>query len=137
MHQFCAGVDLPRELLLKDFSNTNYSSARAALLEAWRGFVTSRDWLAGAWLQECYLLWLEEAVRLGEVEAPRFYENWFAYSRATWLGSGMIHIDPLKEAQSQVLKLQYNSCGSARGRMSSATSSDIPSSRSRRRRDRW
>jgi lambda family phage portal protein len=108
MHQFCAGVDLPRELLLKDFSNTNYSSARAALLEAWRGFVTSRDWLAGAWLQECYLLWLEEAVRLGEVEAPRFYENWFAYSRATWLGSGMIHIDPLKEAQSQVLKLQYN-----------------------------
>ena len=33
-----ASLNMPYELLLKDFSKTNYSSARAALLEAWRFF---------------------------------------------------------------------------------------------------
>jgi capsid protein len=32
------GLNIPYELLLKDFSKTNYSSARSALLEAWRYF---------------------------------------------------------------------------------------------------
>ena len=40
-----ASLGLPYELLLKDFSKTNYSSARAALLEGRRMFVNWRSWL--------------------------------------------------------------------------------------------
>lgn len=36
MRNIAAGMNMPYELLLKEFSRTNYSSARAALLEAWR-----------------------------------------------------------------------------------------------------
>ncbi len=37
------GLNIPYELLLKDFSKTNYSSARSALLEAWRYFNGRRN----------------------------------------------------------------------------------------------
>ena len=37
-----AGLNMPYELLLKDFTQTNYSSARAALLEAWLKSTFSR-----------------------------------------------------------------------------------------------
>jgi capsid protein len=45
------GLNMPYELLMKDFSKTNYSSARAALLEAWRFFTGRRNWLALAFYQ--------------------------------------------------------------------------------------
>ena len=69
------GLNLPYELLMKDFSKTNYSSARAALLEAWRYFLGMRRWLAMNWASPIYELWLEEAVNRGVIEAPDFYEN--------------------------------------------------------------
>lgn len=93
------GLNMPYELLMKDFSKTNYSSARAALLEAWRYFMSRREWLATYWCNPVYELWLEEAVQRGEVDAPDFYENRAAYARAKWIGPGRGWIDPLKEAQ--------------------------------------
>src|SRR3989338_12006 len=41
-----AALGLPYELVAKDFSKTNYSSARAALLEARRYFKVRQEWLA-------------------------------------------------------------------------------------------
>lgn len=93
-----AGVHMPYELLLKDFSKVNYSSARAALLEAWRYFLAMRNWLSVHWASPIYELWLEEAVSRGEIEAPDFYENKPAYCRCRWIGPGRGWIDPLKEA---------------------------------------
>lgn len=93
------GLNMPYELLMKDFSKTNYSSARAALLEAWRYFLAARQWLATYWCSPIYGLWLEEAVRRGEVEAPDFYTNRAAYCRAAWIGPGRGWVDPMKEAQ--------------------------------------
>lgn len=92
-------LGLPLELLMKDFSKTNYSSARAALLEAWRYFTGRRAWLVTHWATPCYLLWLEEAVNRGEIEAPGFYDNPAAWSRCEWIGDGRGWVDPLKEAQ--------------------------------------
>lgn len=94
-----AGLNMPYELLMKDFSKTNYSSARAALLEAWRYFLAMREWLATYWADPIYALWLEEAVNRGEVEAPDFYENRAAYCACRWIGPGRGWVDPLKEAQ--------------------------------------
>jgi capsid protein len=101
---------MPYELLLKDFSKTNYSSARAALNEAWRFFRGKRKWLASYFYAPVYALWLEEAVNAGLVDAPDFYENWEAYCRCFWIGDGRGYVDPLKEQQA------------SRGRMEDRTS---------------
>lgn len=93
------GLNLPYELLMKDFSKSNYSSARAALLEAWRYFMAMREWLSTYWADPVYELWLEEAVNRGEIEAPDFYENRAAYCACRWIGPGRGWVDPLKEAQ--------------------------------------
>lgn len=100
------GLNMPYELLMKDFSKTNYSSARAALLEAWRFFQGRRNWLALSFYQAAYELWLEEMVNAGEIEAPGFYENKAAYCRARWIGPGRGWVDPLKEAQAADMRMK-------------------------------
>lgn len=42
-----ASVGIPYESLTKDFSKTNYSSARAALNEAWKLYSFYRNWFGG------------------------------------------------------------------------------------------
>lgn len=105
LRHIATGINLPYELLLKDFSKSNYSSARAALLEAWRYFATRRKWLAAHWAQPVYELWLEEAVERGDIEAPGFRENRPAYARAKWIGPGRGWIDPVKEAQAAKVRM--------------------------------
>lgn len=94
-----AGLNMPYELLMKDFSKTTYSSARAALLEAWRYFNAKRDWLGTYWASPVYELWLEEAIARGEVDAPDFQQNRAAYCACKWIGAGRGWVDPMKEAQ--------------------------------------
>lgn len=104
-------LDLPYELLLKDFSQTNYSSARAALLEAWRSFNRRRDWFGTTWMDPLYALWLEEAVTSGKVDgvtADDFYTHRQAYLRCIWRGPGRGWIDPVKEAQAAEIRVDAN-----------------------------
>lgn len=105
LRHIAAGLNMPYELLLKDFSHTNYSSARAALLEAWRYFNGRRRWMVDNWLKPIYELWLEEAVNAGEIDAPAFYQNRYAYSRCRFIFGGKGWVDPVKEAQAAVLRV--------------------------------
>lgn len=92
------GYDMPYELLFKDFTKANYSSMRAAMLEAWRAFSRRRDDLGTQWADPAYALWLEEAINDGKVEGADFYENRAAYTRCKWIGPGRGWVDPVKEA---------------------------------------
>lgn len=105
LRHIAAALNMPYELLVKDFTKTNYSSARAALLEAWRFFMSRRKWLAENWAQQVYELWLEEAVNAGLIEAPDFYEQRSFWVRAKWIGPGRGWIDPVKEAQAAVVRM--------------------------------
>lgn len=100
------GLDLPYELLFKDFTKANYSSMRAAMLEAWRSFNRRRDDLGTQWGDPVYRLVLEEAVNAGRVDiAPAdFYANTAAYCRCSWIGPGRGMVDPVKEAQASQIK---------------------------------
>ena len=102
------GLNIPYELLMKDFSKTNYSSARAALLEAWRFFSGRRAAMAQHFYQPIYELWFEEMVDRGEIEAPNFYELRAAYCAARWYGPGRGWVDPVKEGMAAVLRMQNN-----------------------------
>jgi lambda family phage portal protein len=100
-----AGLNMPYELMLKDFTETNYSSARAALLEAWRFFMQRRKWLSETWAQQVYRLWLEEAVNAGLIDAPDFYDQYAFWTQSRWIGPGRGWIDPVKEAQAAVVRM--------------------------------
>jgi lambda family phage portal protein len=103
--QIGTALGMPYELVLKDFSKTNYSSARAALLEAWRFFTNRRVWLATYWAGPVYRLWMEEAVNAGLIDAPDFYANMAYYTKAKWIGPGRGWIDPVKEATASQLRM--------------------------------
>lgn len=105
LRNIAAGMNLSYEHLLKDFSKTSWSSARATLVEVWRYFSGRRRWLADYWLRPIYELWFEEAVNAGEIEAPDFYANKYAYLRARFIFGGRGWVDPVKEAQASVIRM--------------------------------
>lgn len=105
LRHIAAGMNISYELLLKDFSKTNYSSARATLLEVWRYFNGRRRWLTDVFLRPVYELWMEEAVNAGEVIAPNFYANRYAYCRARFIFGGRGWVDPVKEAQAAAARI--------------------------------
>lgn len=108
LRHMSTGLNIPYELLAKDFSKTNYSSARATLLEAWRYFLGRRRWLKDYWLDPIYSLWLEEAVNAGQIIAPDFYKNRYAYEKCKWIHSGRGWVDPVKEAKAAALRMDSN-----------------------------
>jgi hypothetical protein len=98
--------DMPYELLFKDFTKANYSSMRAAMLEAWRSFNRRRDDLGTQWADPVYMLFLEEAINAGKIEGPDFYAVPYAYARCTWIGPGRGMVDPVKEAQAAEIRIR-------------------------------
>lgn len=91
----------------RDYSQSNYSSERAALLEVWRFFSGRQYQIAGWFLTMVYALWFEEAVDNGEIVLPAgmpdFYEAKTAWTGCDWIGPGRGHIDILKEAEGDQL----------------------------------
>lgn len=101
LRQVGVALEIPFELLIKHFT-ASYSAARAALLEAWRFFKIKRAWLAGQFCQPVYEAWLEEAVALGRIDAPGFFDDPYlraAYLGTEWIGDAPGQIDPYKEIQ--------------------------------------
>jgi len=101
-----AALGLPYELVAKDFSKTNYSSARAALLEARRYFKMRQEWLSRKLCQPVWEMVLEEAYLRREINADTFYENKRYWTGASWIAPGWEWVDPLKEAQAAEVGLK-------------------------------
>lgn len=96
-----AGAGLPYEIVAKDFSKTNYSSARAALLEAYRLFSMYQVWLINHHNQPIWSMVFEEAWLRGRIRlpkgAPDFYQARAAYTAASWTPPKRGAIDIVKE----------------------------------------
>ena len=107
-----AALLMPYEVLARDFSKTNYSSARAALLEAWRVYALYRHRLVTDFCRPVWGQVLEEAYWRGELElpagAPDYYEAREAWEQARWIAPPRGHIDPVKERQGQQLGMQMH-----------------------------
>ncbi len=88
---------------------TNYSSARAALLESWKTLVRRRQDFVIETAGPMYGTWLHELFDRREVPlpnyAPSYLEARTAYCRSLWLGPGRGWVDPVKEPQGSVLKM--------------------------------
>jgi lambda family phage portal protein len=109
LRNIAAGLGISYEQLAADWSKTNYSSARAALIEIWRGWTGKRHSFAQRFAQPLFMAWMEEEVDRGTLvlptDAPDFYENWHSYARAKWIGPGRGFVDPVKEAQAAALRV--------------------------------
>lgn len=107
LRHIAAGLNISYETLARDFSQTNYSSARAALQLDWKTFIGLREWLITAYAQPVYSIWLEEQVNKGDgLDAPDFYANRDAYCSAKFTGAGRGQIDPVKETRAATERLR-------------------------------
>ncbi len=103
-----AALDLPYELLAKDFSKTNYSSARASLLEARRFFRYRQDWIAKKLCQPIWEMVQEEADLRGELGVRDFGKHQYEYTRARWIAGPWGWVDPVKEVMASRKALEGN-----------------------------
>ena len=125
LRAMAASLDMPYEVLAKDFSKTNYSSARAALLEAWRVYILYRSWLTRHYCQPVWSMVIEEAWLAGLLKlpsgAPDFYDAPQLYTQAIWIGPSRGYVDPVKEIAATVTALEnrlmtYSEALAERGR---------------------
>ncbi len=109
LRSIAAHLGISYEQLAQDWSQTNYSSARAALNEVWRMIKRMQAVFAEQFMQPVYVAWLEECFDRGFVpgftreDFLRFPEAWAA---CRWIGPGRGYIDPTKEAQASALRME-------------------------------
>lgn len=105
--QIGAALELPYELLIKHFT-ASYSASRASLLEAWKSFRARRRWLIDDFCRPVFTEWLSEAVALGRIEARGFFDDpalRVAWSRTEWAGDAQGQLDPLKEVEAAIARI--------------------------------
>lgn len=112
LRHIAAALGVSYEQLSRDYTKTNYSSARAAMNETHKAMLSIKRMVADRFATHVYSLWLEEAINKGEITSvrrnmPSFYEKQFkdAYTACDWVGASRGQVDELKETQAAVLKI--------------------------------
>lgn len=114
LRYIASALDVSYEQLSKDYSQTNYSSVRAAMNETAKHFKARKKMVADRFASSVYRLWLEEAINKGDITSmpkvrPSFYEglNADAYTACDWIGAGRGQIDELKETQAAIQRILF------------------------------
>lgn len=117
LRHISAALGLSYEQFSRDYTKTNYSSARASMGETWKFMQSKKKHVADRFATSIYKLWLEEEIAAGNVPMPpgmtrdTFYTD--AYMREAlcscdWIGASRGQIDEKKETESAVLRIQNN-----------------------------
>lgn len=108
VQQIGAALNLPSEVLQKSFK-ASYSASKAALLQAADEFRQRRESFVNDFCQPIYEIFLAEAVAIGRIDAPKFFEDPVIrrlWSSADWHNETSHLLDPVKEVQASALKIQ-------------------------------
>lgn len=121
LRYIAASMGVSYEQLSRDYTNTNYSSARAAMTETWKFMQSRKKMIADRFATIAYRLWLEEAVNSGQIEtakglpiysAPRpgrryghLSLKFDALSRCDWIGASRGQIDEGKETDAAIARI--------------------------------
>jgi len=104
-----ATLGMSKEQMTQDWSETNYSSARAAALETWKTLTRRNGDFKTNTATPVYAGWLQESFENGELPlptgAPDFIEAKTAYSQCLWLGVPRGWVDETKEAAGAVMRM--------------------------------
>lgn len=107
LRQIGTALELPFEILIKHFT-ASYSASQAAMLEAWRFFMTRRKWLSDNLCDPIYESFIYEAVLLGRIHAPGFIEDPAirrAYLGTVWIGPAKGQIDEMKAVNAATARI--------------------------------
>jgi lambda family phage portal protein len=115
LRYIAANLGVSYEELSRDYSSTNYSSAKAAMASTGKFMSSRKRMVADRFASAVYRLWLEEAINNGRLSTMKYSKcpNWYegmnadAYSQSEWIGANQGQIDELKETQAMVLRLKY------------------------------
>jgi lambda family phage portal protein len=117
LRYIAAALGVSYEQLSRDYTQTNYSSARAAMTETWKFMQARKKLIADRFATHIYRLWLEEIVNKNMLSTfpnrrrATLYTNGFlntkfdALSRCEWVGASRGQIDELKETEAAVLRI--------------------------------
>ena len=109
VNKFASRLGLSGEQLTMDWSQTNYSSARAALNEAWRSILRMAASFREQIVQPIFFAFLDEAFDKGYIPSPSrvaFVDMPGAFMRCRWIGPARGYIDPVKEAEAAALRME-------------------------------
>ena len=112
-----AALGLSYEQFARDYSKTNYSSARASMAETEKHMSSRKRAVAERFANMVYALWMEEEVNAGRIPMPAgktaaevFYDPVLreALLNCTWIGASRGQIDEKKETESAIMRITNN-----------------------------
>ena len=125
LREFASALNISFEQIANTFGDSNYSAARAAILDAWQGISKLRYQFGQHVAALIYDAVCEEAITKKFVPlpagAPPFMEARGAYTRVEWTGPGMPQIDRQEGSRRRQ--------GSARGQADQPPGTDCPARR--------
>ncbi|WP_445494042.1 phage portal protein [Photorhabdus sp. SF281] len=107
LRNIAAATGLSTQQVTQDWSDVNYSSARSAMLEAWKTLTRRRADFSIGFAQPILTAFIEEIHDIEDLplpaDAPDFLEARAAYCRAQWMGPGRGWVDPVAEKKGAIL----------------------------------
>jgi len=97
-----AGVGISYENLSADYSQSNYSSSRLALLNDRDTYRALQSWVMLNLHQPVYEAWLDMAVLSGRLNLPIYELNPRRYQTVRWQPRGWSWVDPQKEINATI-----------------------------------
>lgn len=116
LRNIAASLGLSYEQFSRDYTKTNYSSARASMGETWKYMNSRKKVVADRFASTIYALWLEEEINAGNIPLPPGKTaDWFysengivkdALTNADWIGASRGQIDEKKETEAAILRIK-------------------------------
>ncbi len=97
LRSVAAGTGISYESLSRDYSQSNYSSSRLALLDDRDNWRVLQAWLIRQFHQKVYEAWLEMAVLSNAINLPNYESAPEMYQDVRWMPRGWDWVDPAKE----------------------------------------
>ncbi len=99
LRSMASGIGVSYESLSRDYSTSNYSSSRLALIEDRAQFRTLQNYLIENLHSRVFETFLDMAVLSGTLNLPTFDAEPERYRRVKWIPRSFDWVDPLKECQ--------------------------------------
>jgi lambda family phage portal protein len=110
LRSIAVGSGVSYERMARDYSQTNYSSARASDLEDRREFRIEQDWIVEHLCEPVWERFIETAVLEDKIalEPDELIGEYGIYTRHNWQKPGWEWVDPVKEATASQQALDAN-----------------------------
>jgi len=105
-----AAISYPYELLVKDYTDTTYSSGRLSLIDGRIGFQSRQEVMIKKFLSPIWRHLVNQAVLTGEVSIPpqMYNEDPARFELCNWVTPGWPWLDPQKEISAAIMAIENN-----------------------------